>query len=434
MPKYIKADQFFYPHGVRRGGYLELIDGKFGKHVDQVSEDSEIIDYSGYSIAPGLVDTHIHGFGGVDVMDNNIEGTLHTMSEGLLSTGVTSFLPTTLTSSYEQLLAVTENIGARYKEATGAKIRGIYFEGPYFTEKYKGAQNPAYMKDPRMDEFRAWQKAANGLLNKIALAPEREGVEDFVRTITGEGVTVALGHSNATFEEAKKAVDAGASVWVHAYNGMRGLTHRELGMVGAMYELPHTYAELICDGHHVDPKACDILLKQKGTENIALITDCMTAGGLQDGDYMLGEFPVVVADGTARLKSTGNLAGSILKLKDGLKNVVEWGIANPHEAVMMASFNPAKSVHIDDVCGQIREGYDADFIVLDKDLELVATYLDGEKRYQAQKHKAVTSFSCCFFDYVIISPSRSVRCETNKPPAMRVRVEGYTKKTPNAMQ
>ena len=397
MPKYIKADQFFYPHGVRRGGFLELVDGKFGKHVDQVSEDAEIIDYTGYSIAPGLVDTHIHGFGGVDVMDNNIEGTLHTMSEGLLSTGVTSFLPTTLTSSYEQLLAVTENIGARYKEASGAKIRGIYFEGPYFTEEFKGAQNPAYMKDPRLDEFRAWQKAANGLLNKIALAPEREGVEDFVRTVTGEGVTVALGHSNATFDQAKKAVDAGASVWVHAYNGMRGLTHRELGMVGAMYELPHTYAELICDGHHVDPKACDILLKQKGTENIALITDCMTAGGLQDGDYMLGEFPVVVANGTARLKSTGNLAGSILKLKDGLKNVVEWGIANPHEAVMMASLNPAKSVHIDDVCGQIREGHDADFIVLDKDLELVATYLDGEKRYQAQKYKAVTSLSCCFF-------------------------------------
>ena len=106
--------------------------------MDQVSEDAEIIDYTGYSIAPGLVDTHIHGFGGVDVMDNNIEGTLHTMSEGLLSTGVTSFLPTTLTSSYEQLLAVTENIGARYQEATGAKIRGIYFEGPYFTEEFKG--------------------------------------------------------------------------------------------------------------------------------------------------------------------------------------------------------------------------------------------------------------------------------------------------------
>ena len=383
MPKYIKADQFFYPQGIRKGGFLEVIDGKFGKLVQEVPADAEVVDYTGYSVAPGLVDTHIHGFGGVDVMDNNIEGTLHTMSEGLLTTGVTSFLPTTLTSSYEQLLAVTENIGARYQEASGAKIRGLYFEGPYFTEKYKGAQNPAYMKDPRMDEFRAWQKASNGLLNKIALAPERNGVEEFVRTITDEGVTVALGHSNATYDEAKAAVEAGASVWVHAYNGMRGLTHRELGMVGAMYELPHTYAELICDGHHVDPKACDILLKQKGHEHVALITDCMTAGGLEDGDYMLGEFPVVVANGTARLKSTGNLAGSILQLKDGLKNVFEWGIANPHQAVMMASLIPAKSVHIDDVCGQIKEGYDADFIVLDKDLELVATYLDGEKRFEA---------------------------------------------------
>ena len=383
MPNYVKADQFFYPFGIRRGGYLELVDGKFGKHVDQIPEGAEVLDYTGYSIAPGLVDTHIHGYAGVDVMDNNIEGTLHTMSEGLLSTGVTSFLPTTLTATYEQLLAVTENLGNHYKEATGAKIRGIYYEGPYFTETFKGAQNPTYMRDPGVEEFHSWQDAAKGMLNKIAIAPERDGVEDFVRTITGEGVTVALGHSDATFEQAKKAVDVGASGWEHAYNGMRGLTHRELVMVGAMYELPHPYADLICDGYHVDPKACEILLKQKGTENIALITDCMTAGGLEDGDYMLGEFPVVVANGTARLKSTGNLAGSILKLKDGMRNVVEWGIANPHEAVMMASLNPAKSVNIDDVCGQIREGYDADFIVLDKDLELVATYLDGVKRYQA---------------------------------------------------
>ena len=128
-------------------------------------------------------------------------------------------------------------------------------------------------------------------------------------------------------------------------------------------------------------KARELVARLLKGENIALITDCMTAGGLEDGDYMLGEFPVVVAEGTARLKSTGNLAGSILKLKDGLKNVVKWGIANPHQAVMMASLIPAKSVHIDDVCGQIKEGYDADFIVLDKDLELVATYLDGQERF-----------------------------------------------------
>lgn len=234
-----------------------------------------------------------------------------------------------------------------------------------------------------MEEFSAWQEAAKGMINKIALAPERKPAPDFIRQVTDQGVTVALGHSNATLEEATQGVQAGASVWVHAYNGMRGLTHRELGMVGAMYELPHTVAELICDGHHVHPKACEILIKQKGHENIALITDCMTAGGQPDGDYMLGEFPVVVENGTARLKDSGSLAGSILKLKDGVKNVVKWGIASPHQAIMMASLVPAKSVNIDDVCGQIKLGYDADFIVLDKDLELVATYLNGEKRYEA---------------------------------------------------
>ncbi len=166
----LKQINFITHMGFAAEAIWELVDGKFGKHVESLPEGVDVLDYSGYSIAPGLVDTHIHGFGGIDVMDNNIEGTLHTMSEGLLSTGVTSFLPTTLTSSYEQLLAVTENIGSRYKEATGAKIRGIYFEGPYFYRKIQGGtKNPAYMKDPSMEEFRAWQKAANGLLNKIAL-------------------------------------------------------------------------------------------------------------------------------------------------------------------------------------------------------------------------------------------------------------------------
>ena len=383
MTTYIQAKQFFYPYTVKKGGYLAITDGKFGDWVKEVPEGADILDLSGFSIAPGLVDTHIHGYGGVDVMDNNIEGTLSTMSVGLLSTGVTSFLPTTLTSSFEQLLAVTKNLGEHYQEAQGAKIRGIYFEGPYFTEKYKGAQNPAYMKDPSLEEFAAWQEASKGMITKIALAPERETAPEFIRTVTEQGVTVALGHSNATFDEAARAVEAGASVWVHAYNGMRGLTHRELGMVGAMYELPHTTAELICDGHHVDPKACDILLKQKGYENVALITDCMTAGGQPDGDYMLGEFPVVVENGTARLKESGNLAGSILKLKNGVKNVVGWGIANVQEAITMATLVPAKSVGMDHLCGQIKKGHDADFIVLDDDLELIATYLNGEERFHA---------------------------------------------------
>lgn len=382
MTKAIKADCFYYPFETKEGGYLLLENGCFGAWQPEEPTGVDILDYTGYQIAPGLVDTHIHGFAGADVMDADSEGIL-TMSEGLLSTGVTSFLPTTLTSSYEQLELVSKSVAQVAGKEKGAKIQGIYFEGPYFTEEFKGAQNPAYMSNPSLEEFEKWQNAANGLIKKIALAPEREGVEEFVSTLTKQGVTVALGHSNATYEQAKKAVTAGASVWVHAYNGMRGLTHREPGMVGAVYHMPHTYAELICDGHHVSPVACDILMQQKGHHHVALITDCMRAGGCPEGDYLLGEFPVVVENGTARLKENGSLAGSVLKLKDGIKNLVEWGLATPEGAIYMASYVPAKSVNIDHVCGQIKEGYAADFLVLDKNLELKKTYLNGEKVWEA---------------------------------------------------
>ena len=382
MTTFIKADKFFYPYATKVGGYLTITtDGKFGKHVESIPEDSQVIDYSGKYIAPGLVDTHVHGYAGADVMDNDKDGIIHTMSDALLSTGVTSFLPTALTASYEQLRDICQTIGEHYGEATGAKIQGIFFEGPYFTEKYKGAQNATYMRNPSFEEFQGWQEAAKGMLLKIAVAPERDGSADFISQVVATGTKVALGHSDATYEQAVRGAEAGASIWVHAYNGMRGLTHRELGMVGAVYEIPQTYAELICDGHHVVPKACDILMKQKGHDHVALITDCMRAGGEPDGDYMLGEYPVIVENGTARLKDGGNLAGSILKLNDGLKNVVDWGIASPEQAVMMASLIPAISVGIDDKCGRIKPGLDADFIVLEKDLALAATYLNGQLVY-----------------------------------------------------
>ena len=383
MTYYIKADKFFYPYEVKTGGFLQITDGKFGKWTADAPAGADILDYSGQSIAPGLVDTHIHGFGGADTNDRKIEGIVQTMSEGLLAAGVTSFFPTAVTASHEELLEVADEIGSNVDKAAGAKIRGLFFEGPYFTEEFKGAQNPKYMRDPSYSELAEYGKAAKGLPIKIGIAPEREGSTDFVKEAVEHGFTIALGHSNATYADAVAAVQAGASMWVHAFNGMRGLNHREPGMVGAVFNLPNTYAELICDGFHVRPEACQILMREKGTDHVVLITDSMRAAGLSDGEYYLGEFPVIVKDGAARLKEGGNLAGSILLLKDAVKNVVDWQIATPAEAVKMASLNAAKSTKIDDVCGQIKEGLDADFIVLDEHLELVATYLDGEKRYQA---------------------------------------------------
>lgn len=381
MNSYIKADKFFLKSGVVGPGYLELNEGLFGSFLKEVPANAKVQDYSGKWIAPGLVDTHIHGFMNQDVMDNNPEG-LKIMSEGLLSCGVTAFLPTTLTSSRDLLTKVAKTIGEVKEEVTGAKIKGIYFEGPFFTEKYKGAQNPGYFSDPSLEIFNEWQAASGGIIKKIALAPERQGVTEFVETVTKQGVVVALGHSDGTLEEAQKAVEAGASVFVHAFNGMRGLHHREPGMVGATMTLQDVYAELICDGHHVHKNAMDVLVKTKGHDHIALITDCMMAGGMPDGDYMLGEFPVVVAEGTARMQD-GNLAGSILKLKEALKNVVDWGMATPEQAVMMASLIPAVSCNIDDTCGLIAKGREADFIVLSDQMELEATFLNGELRYEA---------------------------------------------------
>lgn len=376
---FYKADYFILEDAMLEDYYMEVEDGVI---VGFSKNEPDSYEYLGEIVAPGLVDTHIHGYAGKDIM-NAEEGALDVISKGLLDCGVTSFLPTTLTDSKERTDAALKRVAAEYKDVKGAKVRGIFLEGPFFTEKYKGAQNPNYMSDPKIDYLKEWKEISDGLVNKIAIAPERAGAEDFIKKANAMGVKVALGHSDASFDEAVAAVDAGANIFVHTFNGMSGLHHREPGMVGAAMATD-AISELICDGHHVNPNAAGILMNTKGRDKIALITDCMSAGGMADGDYKLGEFPVRVENGTARLKDGGSLAGSILKLKDGVKNVVDWEIADIFEAIQMASLVPAKSVGIDNICGKLHEGYDADFIVLDYDMNLKATYLNGEAAYKVE--------------------------------------------------
>ncbi|GAB6428670.1 N-acetylglucosamine-6-phosphate deacetylase [Bacillus luti] len=382
MSIFIFADKFFLEGKVEGPGFLGIKDGKFGVFSENRPEEAaEIIDYAGCWIAPGLVDTHIHGFRNHDVMDNNFEG-LNQISVGLLSCGVTSFLPTTLTSSVELLNHVVEMIGANYTKVQGAKIKGIFLEGPFFTEKHKGAQNTKYFSDPSVDMLKDWQELSNDSIKKIAIAPERKGAVEFIEYAVREEIVVALAHSDATYEEAKQAIEKGASIFVHTFNGMSPLHHREPGMVGAAMNLKDVFVEIICDGHHVHPVASNILMNVRGRENVVMVSDCMMAGGMSEGTYQLGEFPVKVKDGMARLEN-GSLAGSILQLKDAVKNVVDWGIAAPEEAIYMASTAPAKSIQLDSECGKIAEGYAADFIVLTPAMDLAATYLDGVCRFQA---------------------------------------------------
>ncbi|MBE7121261.1 N-acetylglucosamine-6-phosphate deacetylase [Bacillus cereus] len=381
---FIFADQFFLEGKVIGPGFLEIKDGEFGVFSEnRPDEAAEIIDYAGHWIAPGLVDTHIHGFQNHDIMDNDVQG-LNEISEGLLSCGVTSFLPTTLTSSTEALNHVTEMIGANYTKVRGAKIKGIFLEGPFFTEKHKGAQNTKYFCDPSVEKLKVWQRLSNDSIKKIAIAPERKGVAEFIEYAVGEEIAVALAHSDATYEEAKQAVERGASIFVHTFNGMSPLHHREPGMAGAAMNLKNVFAEIICDGHHVHPAAANILMNARGRDQTVLVTDCMMAGGMPEGTYQLGEFAVEVKAGAASIEG-GSLAGSVLQLKDAVKNVVDWGIATPEEAIYMASTTPAKSIGMDGECGKIAKGYAADFIVLSPELELMATYLDGACRYHLRK-------------------------------------------------
>lgn len=373
---FYKADYIVLEDKILEDYYMEVENGKIKSFSKNEPEEYEYLEGI---IAPGLVDTHIHGYKNKDIM-NAEKGALNVISEGLLECGVTSFLPTTLTDSKEKLNEAVKVVGEEYKDVRGAKVRGIFLEGPFFTKKYKGAQNDAYMSDPDIEVLKKWKELSNGLVNKIAIAPEREGVEDFVKKANSMGVYVALAHSDASYEQAINAVDSGANIFIHTYNGMSPLHHRNPGMVGAAMNTD-TISELICDGHHVHPAAAEILMNVKGHDHIALITDCMMAGGMPDGDYMLGEFPVKVEAGTARLKDGGSLAGSILKLKDAVKNVCDWDIASIFEAIQMASLVPAKSVGVDDVCGKLAVGYEADFVLFDFDLNLLRTYINGERRF-----------------------------------------------------
>ncbi|NLJ69936.1 MAG: N-acetylglucosamine-6-phosphate deacetylase [Clostridiaceae bacterium] len=380
----IYADKFYFEEETAQKGYLEVIDGVIGDFYETlpINTDWEIRDFSNFSIAPGLVDTHIHGFISHDFMDLNGAGVLEICKQ-LPSAGVTSFLPTTLTDSIENIETACRIIADNASLSDGAKIQGIYLEGPFFTEKFKGAQNPQFFLDPDLALFDRWQIAANGLIKKIALAPERKGSIDFIKALNKQKVVVALGHSDANYAEAVDAVEAGAEVFVHLYNGMSGLHHRNPGMVGACFNTDNSVAELICDGHHVHPGAAQIAIRIKTTDRVALITDSMRAGGMPEGDYTLGEFPVKSKDGAVRLTDgSDSLAGSCLKLIDAVNNVIDWGIATPQEAIKMATLIPAKSSGIADVCGRISKGCPADYIVLDQNMKLQATYVDGINVYQ----------------------------------------------------
>ena len=370
---------FVLPGRVMDDGYLTVVDGHFGSWRAQ-EPACEIVDCGGRWVAPGFVDTHIHGFYNHATTDCDAEG-INISSAELVRRGTTSWIPTTFTEAPENIraacAAIAEADEVRGAEFMGARIQGIYLEGPFFTQKHVGAQNPAFLIDPAYDLYVDWQQAAGGRIVKSALAPEHDGSIEYISALAAEGIVTSIGHSDATFEQALAAVNAGTTCFTHTYNGMRGLHHRDPGIVGCAMVTPETYAEVIADGHHVMPAAIEALVRAKGWDHVVLITDCLGCGGMPAGEYMSGGLPVVMRDGACYLRDGLSLAGSVAVMCDVVKNVYDWNIVSAEQAIRMGTEVAARSAHIDDRCGSIVPGRHADFVILNNDLTLAETYLSG---------------------------------------------------------
>lgn len=301
------------------------------------------------------------------------------MSTDLLESGVTAFLPTLQTDTTENMEKAIQTITKAAKRFTGAKMLGIFLEGPFLAEKFKAAQDGRYFQKPSIPLLEKWQEMAEGNIKKIAIAPELEGAQELIAYATQKGITVAMGHSDATKEDTKQAVGNGAKVLVHSFNAMRGLHHREPGILGVGLTDDHVFAEMICDGYHIDPLIADLIIRAKGTEKTILITDGTLASGFKEGAYKRAAIPVIVKDGAVRT-TDGKLAGSSLSMIQAVRNVINWKIASIEEAILFATYNPSRSLNLSHY-GEIKKGLPADFTVLDKNLNVVATYIDGIKKY-----------------------------------------------------
>lgn len=340
----------------------------YGRIADITVEDGKIVsiekteelgtDFGGNKIYPGLIDVHGHGYVGHDTM----EGGLPEMADFQLANGTTTWYPTTMTMSAEDIIAACD---ADIDFGHGANIPGFHMEGPFINVKYKGAQNEKFVIPPSMELF---NKCKN--IKKVTIAPEVEGAMEFIRECPAQ---ISLGHTDADYDTVCEAFRAGATSLTHTYNVMPGIHHRAPGPIPAGVDCG-AYAELISDGVHVHPAAVRFLIKAYGTDKIVLVSDAIRATGLCDGEYSFGGQKINVSNGQARTEG-GNLAGSTSTLFRCVKCAISFGIPE-WDAVKMASENPARLMGLNK--GKIEVGYDADFIIVDDDFNLVRAIARGE--------------------------------------------------------
>ncbi|WP_373893393.1 N-acetylglucosamine-6-phosphate deacetylase [Virgibacillus natechei] len=385
---YIKNATIFTEEERITNGSILLKDGK----IDTILQENEqlksypnhvkVIDGTNLHVIPGFIDGHIHGANGADVMDAT-ESALDTMAAVLPKEGTTSFLATTITQSPENIERSLENIATYQNKQGQAEMVGAHLEGPFIEASKKGAQPLEYIMGPSIDQFKKWQSLSNNKIKTITMAPEHDTDGSFISYLVDSGVNVSAGHTDTNFAGMKKAVAKGVRQVTHLCNAMPGIHHRDIGVVGAAFQLEELRAELIADGIHVSPEMLQLIYKNMGSERLILITDAMRAKCLNAGEYELGGQPVEVTSDRAVLED-GTLAGSILKMQQGAQQMLRLADVSIENVIEMASVNPAKQLGIFAKKGSIAPYKDADVLLVDKDLNIKSTICRGVVTFEEE--------------------------------------------------
>lgn len=364
--------------GVLRGVTVIIQNGIIADITASKLQQVDLHFPANYHLIPGLIDLHVHGINGCDVMDATSEA-LATISKTLAREGTTAFLATTMTAASDRiekaLIAVRDYIADQH-HVLGATMLGVHLEGPFISSKKAGAQCAQHIFLPNVEQLERWQQLAKKNIKLVTFAPELPHSEDLIKYLKKNNMIAAMGHSDATYEETLTAIHQGCGYVTHLFNAMRGMHQREPGLVTAALLSQDTWAELIVDGVHLHPAIVNLILKVKGKEKMILITDAMRATCLANGVYDLGGQQVEVKNNSATLPD-GTLAGSVLRMPIAIKNMVKFTQCDFLDAVHMASENPAKALGIFDKKGSIALGKDADLVVLDEHLNVVMTICRG---------------------------------------------------------
>ena len=358
-----------------------VIDSIRTRDSDYIPSAAEHIDFPGCTLVPALFDIHMHGARGHDVMEATPTA-FSVIGDFLVTRGVGAFLPTTISAPMDSMLRSLDGIAKLVDKKThGARVLGIHLEGPFLSHPKRGAHPSDYLLPPSVKVFDKLWQASQGHIKILTLAPELNAAAELAEHATKLGVRVSIGHSDSGSAEANAVIAAGARSATHTFNAMRPLDHRHPGVLGVVLTTDQLFAEIICDGIHVDPSMVKLFWKAKGPDRAILVTDAMSATGMPDGTYKLGELPVVVQNGKCLYE--GVLAGSVLTLDKAVRNFRDFTGAEWSQVIPLASRNPARMTGLDNRIGSLQEGRYADIIVLSPEGQIVATMMNGRVAYRA---------------------------------------------------